>query len=258
MLMYINIERGPNSIVKLTINTGSKYNVMNVKFMTEFLDVLSEIEKDKGRRYLIVKGQNNFGTGADIRELNIASKDREFAVSFFTYMKDIYMRLINLEKITIAQVEGLAYGAHLELLLVMDFVLAKKDAKFATPGGKIGVFPPVLLTLGPYIIGIHNVRRLALLGEEISAEEAEKIGLITKAVDDLDMETQKLITNMSYMAPSSLLLMKRHIAKYLERNLDEVFKTLSLQVSSDEAREGINAFLSKTQPSWLFGLSQFK
>lgn len=256
--MYINIERSSNNVVKLIINTNTTYNVMNIKFMTEFLDVLSQIEKEKNYRFIIIKGDKNFGIGADMKELNVATKDREFAVSFFTYMKDIYSRLINMDKIIIGQVEGIASGFHLELLLVMDFVLAKRDAKFAIPEGRIGIFPPVLLTLGPYIIGINNVRRLAMLGEEINAEEAERMGLITKAVDDIDLETQRLITRMSYIAPSSLTLMRRFIAKYLERNLDDVFKSLSLQVTSDEAREGINAYLSKLQPSWLIGIPQSK
>ncbi|ARM74947.1 enoyl-CoA hydratase/isomerase family protein [Acidianus manzaensis] len=256
--MYINVEFTRKDTAKLVINTNTKYNVMNIKFMTEFLDTLADIEKEKNCRFLIIKGQTNFGSGADIKELNIASKDREFAVSFFNYMKEIYNRLINLDKITIAQVEGIAYGAHLELLLVMDFIISKRDAKFAAPGGKIGVFPPVLITLGPYLIGIQNTRRLAMLGEEISADEAEKIGLITKSTDELDLETEKIIERMHYMAPSSLALMKRHISKYLERELDNVFKTLSIQVTSDDSREGINAFLSKIQPSWLLNLSQSK
>lgn len=253
--MYVSVQYETNNIIKLIINSDIKYNVMNVKFMTEFLDTLTEVEKEKQYRFLIIKGNKNFGAGADIRELNTAAKDREFAVAFFNYMKDIYSRLVSIDKITIAQVEGVALGAHLELLLVMDFVLAKKDAKFSAPAGKVGLLPPVLISLGPYIIGMNNVRRLAMLGEEINAEEAERIGLITKATNDLELETQKLITKMSYMAPTSLVLMKRQIARHLEKDLNDVFKSLSIQISSDEAREGINAFLSKMKPSWLFGLS---
>ncbi|AWR96465.1 enoyl-CoA hydratase/isomerase family protein [Acidianus sulfidivorans JP7] len=254
--MYIRVEFSRKDIAKMIINTNTKYNVMNIKFMTEFLDTLTEIEKEKKYKFLIIKGENNFGSGADIKELNIASKDREYAISFFNYMKEIYNRLINLDKITIAQVEGVAYGAHLEMLLVMDFVISKNDAKFAAPGGKIGVFPPVLTVLGPYVIGIQNTRRLAMLGEEITAEEAEKIGLITKSTDNIELETEKIIAKMHNMAPSSLILMKRHIAKYLSRDLDSVFKTLSIQVTSDDARDGINAFLSKLKPSWLLDLPQ--
>jgi enoyl-CoA hydratase/carnithine racemase len=256
--MFVNKEYKDNFIL-LTFNTGTKYNVFNVKFMTELLDTLSEIEKEKKYRFIVFKGENgNFGSGADIRELNRASIDREFASSFFNYMKDLYLKLINIDKITIAQVEGIAYGASLELLLVMDFVIASKSAKFAAPGGKIGVFPPVLLTLGPYIIGLNNVKRLAMLGEEITAEEAEKIGLITKATDEIDKETANLIYKMSFMAPSSLMLMKRHIMKYLDRDLSEVFKSLTIQVGGDESREGINAFLAKTKPSWLVNLSKLQ
>ncbi|WP_253823099.1 enoyl-CoA hydratase/isomerase family protein [Acidianus sp. RZ1] len=239
------------NLAKVTFNSESKFNMWDVKTMKELLDFLGDVEKRREIKYVLFNGNNgNFGSGADIRELNVASKDREFASSFFGYMKDIYLKLISLDKITIGAVEGIAYGASLEMLLFLDFVIAHKDSKFAAPGGKIGVFPPALITVGPYIIGFQNVKKMAMLGEEISADQAKTIGLVTEVVENLDQGISYLLGKLSNFAPSSLVLMRKELSRYLVRDMEEAFTNLVIQVGSDNAREGINAFLARVKPSW--------
>ena len=68
----------------------SKYNLFNMKFMTEMIDVLSSLEENKEKKFLVIRGEDNFGAGADIRELLKASNDSEFAITFFKYMKLIF------------------------------------------------------------------------------------------------------------------------------------------------------------------------
>jgi methylglutaconyl-CoA hydratase len=247
--MYVNLE-DHGSYVIISFNTGTKYNLVNMKFMVELLDTLSYVEKNRSYRFIIIRGDNgNFGAGADIKELLKASEDKEFAISFFNYMKSMYQKLININKITIAQVNGIAYGASLEMLLVMDFVISEPSSKFAAPGGKIGVFPPVLISIGPYIIGLQNVKRLAMLGEEIDAKEAKAIGLIN-SYGDIKEETNKLISKLVSFSPTSLFTMKRLISSSMSSNLDNAFESIISQVSSDNAKEGISSFFAKIKPSW--------
>ncbi|AWR93537.1 enoyl-CoA hydratase/isomerase family protein [Acidianus brierleyi] len=247
--MYVNLEDHNNYCV-ISFNTGGKYNLVNIKFMIEFLDTLAEIEKNRSYRFIMIHGENgNFGAGADIRELLKASEDKEFAISFFNYMKAMYQKLLNINKITIAQVNGVAYGASLEMLLLMDFVIAEESSKFAAPGGKIGVFPPVLVSLGPYIIGLRNVKRLAMLGEEIDSKEAKNIGLID-SYGDIKEETNSLVSKLVSFSPTALLSMKRLVLSNMSHNLDDAFESIISQVTSDNAKEGISSFLAKIKPSW--------
>ncbi len=240
---------GKYSVIKFS--TGGKYNLFNIKFMTDMIDALSELENERTSRYLIIQGEGNFGTGADIGELKKANDDLEFARTFFSYMRQIYEKILQIPKIVIALPENIAYGASMEMLLVSDFVIAKPGTKFAAPGAKLGVFPPVLVSIGPHIIGYQNARRLALTGEEIDVEEAVKIGLVNYISEDPMKTAKVLMDKMSVMAPTSLMWMKKNINSHMSELLYDAFDDLVNQVQSENAKEGILAFISKNKPSWI-------
>jgi Enoyl-CoA hydratase/carnithine racemase len=248
--MVVSLEKKRGYLL-LTFNTGGKYNVFNSRFMLDMIDALGEVEKIRDPHYLVIRGENgNFGSGADIRELSKASQDKEFAKVFFGHMYDLFVKLMQVNKVTIALVEGVAFGASLEALLVMDFVLAKRGTRFAAPGAKLGVFPPVLVSVGPYLLGHRVSRKLAMLGEEIDTSEAKNAGLIDVEVEDLDRGLLELLDKLRFMAPSSLVRMRKMIMKSLIPHLEGAFEELTAQVFSDEAREGISAFFSKIPPGW--------
>jgi len=237
---------------KITFNTGGKYNVVNEEFMYDMIDTLRELDSNKDVRFIVLTGANkNFGAGADIKELKSANENREYATNFFSTMSEMYRTIINLSKPVISIVEGIAYGASMEILLVSDIVIASPYARFAAPGAKIGVFPPVLVTIGKYVIGVNNVIRIALLGEELSAEEAKQIGLVHFVSDNLEGEIQKVMDKLRLMAPSSLMNMRRLIFKNYERELKSAFKLLIDQVLTQDATNGILAFLTKTKAPWI-------
>jgi Enoyl-CoA hydratase/carnithine racemase len=237
---------------KITFNTGGKYNVVNKEFMYDMIDTLRELDSYKDVRFIVLTGANkNFGAGADIKELKLANENREYAKNFFSTMFDMYRTIINLNKPVISIVEGIAYGASMEILLVSDIVIASSYARFAAPGAKIGVFPPVLVTIGKDVIGINNVIRIALLGEELSAEEAKQIGLVHFVSDNLEGEIQKVMDKLKLMAPSSLTSMRRLIFKKYESELESAFKLLIDQVLTKDATNGILAFLTKTKAPWV-------
>ncbi|WP_221288972.1 enoyl-CoA hydratase/isomerase family protein [Stygiolobus caldivivus] len=237
---------------KITFNTGGKYNVINKEFMYEMIDTLRKIDSDKNTRFIILTGANkNFGAGADIKELKAANENREYASSFFSTMFEMYRTFLHLTKPVISLVEGVAYGASLEILLVTDVVIASPYARFAAPGAKLGVFPPVLVTVGKEVIGLNNVIRMALLGEELSAEEAKQIGLVHYVTENLETEAEKVISKIKMMAPSSVMNMRKIIFWKYEEELEHAFKTLSEQVLTRDATNGILAFLTKTKAPWV-------
>ncbi|QKR00361.1 enoyl-CoA hydratase/isomerase family protein [Metallosphaera tengchongensis] len=248
--MVVNLERRKNYLL-LSFNTEGKYNVFNSRFMIDMIDALDKVEKVRDVHYLVVRGENgNFGSGADIRELLKASTDKEYAKVFFGHMKDLFVKMMSINKVTIGLVENVAFGASMELLLILDVVLAKSGTRFAAPGGKLGVFPPVLVSIGPYILGHRASRKLAMLGEELDTKRALGVGLIDQEVEDLDKGLVEILERMKQMSPSSLVRMRKLILFSLIPYLDKAFEELSTQVITDEAREGIGSYLSKTSPSW--------
>jgi Enoyl-CoA hydratase/carnithine racemase len=208
-LVTYNVQGDVGFIV---MDTGTRYNLVNGKFMLEFLDILDVLNKNQQIRFITVHGaKDNFGAGADINELFNATNSREHADWFFNTMKEIYVRLMTSDKFIIGFVRGVAYGAHLELLLAMDYVIANKDAKFAAPGGRIGVLPPVLVTMGPERIGWNATRRLAFLGETLDAGEALKVGLVDEVTEETDpmRAVDKVVRAVRQMAPTSVTRMRK-------------------------------------------------
>ena len=236
---------------KIVFNTGGKYNLVTKEFMYDLIDTLRKLDGDKSTRFVILTGANkNFGAGADVKELKMANENREYASGFFSTMFEMFKTLLNFSKPIISLVEGIAYGASLEILLVSDVVISSPYARFAAPGGKIGVFPPVLLTIGKDIIGFNNVIRLAFLGEELSADEAKQIGLVHYISDDLESEAKKVMDKMKEMSPTSLSNMRKILYNRYESELEFAFKRLTEQVLSQDATNGILAFLTKSKAPW--------
>ncbi|AAK40415.1 enoyl-CoA hydratase/isomerase family protein [Saccharolobus solfataricus] len=249
--MPIEVYEYDKYILLKFYQADNRYNLFNVEFMTQMIDVLSAINENKGKRFLVIRGEDNFGAGADIRELIKASNDSEFAVTFFTYMREVFHKMLDLNKIVISQVKKIAYGASMELLLFSDYVISEKKAMFATPGVKIGVFPPVLSSVGHFILGYNNVKRIAMKGDVIDTNEAKSIGLVHIIDDDLDKATLDLIEELSTLAPSATLYIKRNMLRTFRNYIDKAFDDLIVQIQSEEAREGLLSFLNKTNPPWI-------
>jgi len=237
----------------IVIDTGTRYNLVNGRFMVEFIDALDKLNRNQQIRFITVHGaKDNFGAGADINELYNATASREHADWFINTMKEVYIRLMTSDKFIIGFVRGVAYGAHLELLLAMDYVIASKDAKFAAPGGRIGVFPPVLVTMGPERIGWGATRRLAFLGETLDAEEALRVGLVDEVTEETDplKAVDKVVMAVRQMAPTSVIRMRKILHARYGDLIERAFQSLKEQLMTRDARDGVTAFLMKTKPPW--------
>jgi len=237
----------------IVIDTGTRYNLVNGRFMVEFLDTLDMLNRNQQIRFITVHGaRDNFGAGADINELFNATASREQADWFISTMEEVYLRLMNSDKFIIGFVRGVAYGAHLELLLAMDYVIASKDAKFAAPGGRIGVLPPVLLTVGPERIGWTATRRLAFLGETLDAEEALRVGLVDEVTEETDpiRAVDKVVRTVRQMAPTSVIRMRKILHARYGDLIERAFQSLKEQLMTRDARDGVTAFLMNTKPPW--------
>ena len=99
-------------------------------------------------------------------------------------------------------------------------------------------------------MGWDTVKKLALLGEELSADEAKEVGLVHYISENLEEEGRKVIEKLKQMAPSSLANMRKILYSKYEKELEDAFKILIDQVVSRDATNGVSAFLTKTKPPW--------
>jgi cyclohexa-1,5-dienecarbonyl-CoA hydratase len=160
-------------------------------------------------------------------------------------------------KPTIAVVDGAALGGGCELVAGCDIVIASERARFGQPEIKLGVFPPVAAILLPRIIGDKRARELMLTGELINAQEALRLGLVSHLVphEQLAQKTQEVLARLRELSATALEATRRAIdmgrgfsftetlAQVENFYLNELMKT-------EDAREGVRAFMEKRKPAW--------
>jgi len=169
----------------------------------------------------------------------------------------IFRRLSKADCVKIAAVHGHCLGGGMELATFCDFVLATESAQFGQPEIKLGCFPPVAVVTLPHLIGMRAAADLILTGRQISAAEAQRLGLITHVVSDSELRhaVSELLEELRALSPSVLQLTRKtlwnlHSAEFAEQ-LEEVERVyLSGLMKMPDAQEGIRAFLEKRKPVW--------
>lgn len=253
------------TIIKVVINDGLEVatisrpeamNALNSEFFVEFNDLLSNVEKDPEVKALILTGEGKaFVAGADIAELSDMTKKESFC--FSKTGQDAFHRLEKLNIPVIAAVNGYALGGGCELAMACDFRIAGKSAKFGLPEMTLGLIPGYAGTQRlSRFAGLGNAMFMILTGEMISSEDALRIGLAQKVVeDDKLMETTlKLAGKMASNGSRAVSTAKELIRKGFETNFKEACKMESEAFSKlfdyPSTKEGMRAFLQKRKPNW--------
>jgi cyclohexa-1,5-dienecarbonyl-CoA hydratase len=169
----------------------------------------------------------------------------------------IFRSLVQLAKPTIAIVDGAALGGGCELVAACDIVIASDRSRFGQPEIKLGVFPPVACVLLPRAIGEKRARELILTGDLIDAGEALRLGLVNYVMpsDRLEQKTQELLTKLRECSGVALEATCRALELGRGRSLDSVLSEvedmyLNELMKTEDAREGIDAFMGKRKPVW--------
>ena len=197
-------------------------------------------------------GMKAFCAGADV-----ADHTPKRVGKMLTAFHRIFRRLAAADCLKIAAVRGYCLGGGMELATFCDFVLASESAQFGQPEIKLGCFPPVSMVTLPALIGIQAATHLILTGHQISATEAQRLGLVTRVVPDYELNgaIENLLEELRSLSPSVLHLTRRtlgqlHSANFLKQ-LEEAERVyLSELMKTHDAQEGIRAFLEKRQPVW--------
>jgi 2-(1,2-epoxy-1,2-dihydrophenyl)acetyl-CoA isomerase len=245
------------AVVTITLNRPDKLNSFNEAMHREFRSALDQIEKEDGARaVLITAAGRGFCAGQDLGDRNVAAdQDIDLGATLDANYNPLVRRLRVLEKPTICAVNGVAAGAGANLALACDIVIAARSARFIQAFCKIGLVPDSGGTYFlPRLIGDARARALTLLGDSVSAEQAETWGLVWKAVDDdrLLTEARALAQDLAAGPTKGLGLIKRALnasfANDLNRQLD-LERDLQREAGrTSDYREGVSAFVQKRPP----------
>lgn len=238
---------------RITINRPP-LNVLNVETMQEIITVLKSANAQKQVCAVIFAGSGDraFSAGVDV-SAHLPAKIEKTLDQFHR----MFHILTDLNKPTIAVVNGLALGGGCELAIACDMVIASDKAEFGQPEIKVGAIPTVAAALLPKLIGRKHAFELMFTGDTISAAKAERIGLVNKVVsaDKLLETVDEVVNKLKDQSPIVLQLVK----KAVYQGIDLDFKTalngvtdiyLEQLTQTEDAVEGLKAFLEKRKPKW--------
>ena len=232
-------------------------NILDLAMIEEIRDALRAIESDPAVRIIVFRaaGEKAFCAGVSIHD-HTPEKIGEMIPRFH----DIFRLLARTDKVTVAAVQGHCLGGGLELICICDLVVASENAQFGQPEIKLGQLPPVGIILLPHLMGYRKAAELLLTGASISARQAQTLGLVNwvtpvEPPEKLSQALDELLKELTAQSGAALAMTKqllRRIAPYdFEKALqqsEEFF--LNKVAATDDAKEGIFAFLEKRAPKW--------
>jgi len=230
-------------------------NVLNIAMMQE---VTKALEECLGQRELVavvfdaVPDSRAFSAGVAVEE-HVAETIFQMIDSFHA----IFRTLEAAAKPSIAVVDGAALGGGCELVCGCDIVIASDRSRFGQPEIKLGVFPPVACVLLPLVIGEKRARELILTGDLIDGAEAARLGMVNHLVPaaQLGPRTQELLAKLREHSGTSLEATKRALSLGRGRKLSDTLAEVENMylhelMRTEDAREGIQAFMDKRKPAW--------
>ncbi len=244
-----------NGVCTLKLNRPNVFNSFNQSMAFALQKALDDAELNDEVRAIVLTGEGKaFCAGQDLAEA-VDPEGPELQTIVRDHYNPIIERLRNIEKPIIAAVNGVAAGAGANIALACDITIAKKSASFIQAFSKIGLIPDSGGTYFlPRIVGMQKALALMFTGDKVSAEQAEQMNLIYKAVDDEAFEQEVLVfaETIAAMPTRGLGLTKKAVNASFSNDLTQQLKVEEeLQTEAGmtyDFREGVNAFLEKRKP----------
>jgi enoyl-CoA hydratase/carnithine racemase len=235
----------------ITINREQQRNAITPEAISLFNEYLGTAENDDNVKVILVTGSGDkaFCTGAQLGD-GLSTEGQDIFAGYAVLLN----RLATFPKPTVARIKGFCLAGGMGFMLACDIVIASDDSKFGTPEVNVGLWP---MMIGALIF--RNVRQkkameMILLGERLSAEEALSMGLITRIASaaNLDEEVSKVLKTLASKSPIGMKIGKQAYHEMENMPLKDALIFLSEKlkqvVITEDAREGITAFIEKRQP----------
>jgi len=239
----------------VTLNRPDAMNALSQQLVRELGEALDTLEGDTDIGAIVLTGSEKaFAAGADIKEMQAKSWPDTFVEDFIT---DGWERVADCRKPVIAAVAGFALGGGCEVAMMCDFILAAETARFGQPEIRIGILPGAggsqRLTR---LVGKSKSMEMCLTGRMMGAEEAERVGLVSRIVpaDDLVEEAVKVAQGIAEMSRPAAMFVKEAVNRAYETTLAEGVRyerrLFQASLGTPDQREGMAAFIEKRKPDF--------
>ena len=244
-------------IARVTIDRPERRNAMSFTVMQGLAEAMERARDDDVVRVVVLTGEGDkaFCAGADLGGIAAAAGAAALHEGRGR-LAELFRTMWGMGKPVIARVRGYALAGGFGLALACDFVIAADDAQFGTPEIDVGLWPymitvPLVRSMPP-----KKVLELMLTGRRVKAEEAERIGFVNRVVpvDELDAAVDELAATLASKSPLIMRWGRNSFYRVLEMKADEALdylqSMLSLTTSTEDAAEGVTAFVEKRRPEW--------
>jgi methylglutaconyl-CoA hydratase len=244
-------------VATITLNRPDKRNALSLQLLADLLSAFDEVENSDSLVVILTGAGKAFCAGMDLDELKgLSGKSHEQNVDDSRRMAEVFRRLYEFPKPTIAAVNGAAIAGGTGLATMCDFTLAVPEAKFGYTEVRIGFVPAIVSSILVWQVGHKIARDLLLTGRLFDAAEGHRLGLVNEVVEAPQLMTsaRELAAQLIENSPASLKLTKRLINSYIAPELDQQIETAVTENAAirqtADFREGVSSFLEKRKPRW--------
>ena len=245
-----------DGLTTLTLNRPGQFNSLSKEMLTAIKTELDAIAADEAVRVVVIAGAGKaFCAGHDLKEMR-ANHDKGFMQALFRQCGELMLTLTRMPQPVIARVHGIATAAGCQLVSMCDLAVAADVARFAVSGINVGLFcstPAVGLARN---LGRKAALEMLLTGDFIDAMEAKSKGLVNRVVpaDALDAEVERLVQSILAKSAVAVRIGKGMFYRQLEMGLSEAYdyasEVMAINMMSEDAGEGIDAFMQKRKPEY--------
>lgn len=255
----ILVDIDVRGVATVTLNRPDVHNAFDDALIDTLDGILKQLDHNDAVRVVVLAAEGkSFSAGADLRWMQrMASYSETENLEDARRLAALMRTLNQMVKPTLARVQGSAFGGGVGLIACCDIVVASEHARFALTEVKLGLIPAVI---SPYVsraIGDRHARRYMLTGEQFSAEEGYRLGLVHDVVPEslLDERIRTLVAMLLENGPAAMTAIKALLSRVAGGPLDDAMiedtaKRIAKIRATDEGKEGVTAFLEKRKPRW--------
>jgi len=253
----ITFRVAENGIATIALDQPETRNALSDQLLGELLDALGAVRGDQRARCLVLTSTHDrvFSSGGNLAGF---SADEPLAAKHIANERfpAVFRALGELGKPSICAANGHVLAGALGLALACDLIVASDQARFGTPEITVGLFPFMIMALIYRNVGAKKTAELMLLGEQISAAEAERIGIVNRvaAAGEFDAAVAAWATKLASRSPLLMKLGKDAMYRQGDMALADAIEYLRSQLtiafSTEDIQEGVRAFFDKREPQW--------
>ena len=254
---HLKLERQPNGVLLITLNRPDVLNAAHEEMHAELARIWADVSKDPDTKVAVVTGAGRaFSAGGDLGMVERQIGNYDLVTSMLKEMSDLVYNLANCEKPIVSAINGVAVGAGLVVALLADISICARDARLGDGHVRLGVAAgDHAAIIWPLLCGLAKAKYYLLTGEMVTGEEAERIGLVSKALprEEVLAEAMRVADNLAAGPQLAIRLTKRALNGWI-RNAGPIFDQSAayemLTFLGEDIKEGLASLREKRAPQF--------